>query len=154
VLAPLVYPEGMLRAERFVEQHRDLVVRPGRLSRAAGPEPVVIAAPWTLDLHPPELFCPVFLVVTYDDVRQVRAWLGTPRERARGMYLSVFGEPGLTGAGVVATSVVCAEQTPFDFEDGNAPFGGHGPEASSVSHRGLVAGRPLLLSAELSSPGR
>jgi acyl-CoA reductase-like NAD-dependent aldehyde dehydrogenase len=148
-LAPLVYPDVAARAERFVSQHHDLVVRPGRLSDPAGPCPVVLSAPAGLGLHPPEFFCPVFLVVTYEDVRQVRAWLGSPQERARGMYLSVFGEPGLRGSAVEATSVVCAEQTSFDFEDGNTPFGGYGAEASSVSHRGGLSGRPLLLSAEL-----
>jgi acyl-CoA reductase-like NAD-dependent aldehyde dehydrogenase len=149
VLAPLVYPDGAAWAERFVHQHRDLVVWTGRPSDPAGPGPVVLAAPASLDLHPPELFSPVFLVVTYEDVREVRAWLDSPQERARGMYLSVFGEPGLLGPAVQATSVVCAEQTTFDFEDGNTPFGGYGAEASSVSHRGTLSARPLLLSAEL-----
>ena len=153
-LAPLTYPDAGHHAQRFVDRHADLVVRPGRLDGPEAPRPVVLSAPWRLDLHPPEFFCPVFLVMVYERADQVRAWLATREERTRGMYVSVFGEPELAGAPIVGTSVVCAGQTTFAFEDGNTPFGGYGVEASGVSLHGEVAGRPLLLSAEMGGARR
>jgi len=102
------------------------------------------------DLRPPEFFSPVFLVCAYDDAAQIEQWATMPAELARGMYMSVYGEPDLQSA-VIGTSIVNRDCTTFDVEDGNRPFGGYGVQASSVHERGRLTARPLLVSAEFSA---
>ncbi|MFJ3906195.1 aldehyde dehydrogenase family protein [Streptomyces sp. NPDC090025] len=148
-VAPLVYPDAVEEAAGFLAAHRDFVVRGGRVDLARHTvEPTLLHLPWQESFHPPEFFSPVVLTMAYDDPGQLVRWLHSAEETARGMYVSVFGEPALAGASRIATSVVCEERITFDAEDGNRPFGGYGPRAGAVRRGGPATGRPLLLSAE------
>ncbi|MFG3192957.1 aldehyde dehydrogenase family protein [Streptomyces omiyaensis] len=152
-VAPLVYPDAVEDAAAFLAAHREFTVRGGRTDLARHTvEPTLLHLPWREDFHPPEFFSPVVLTMAYDAPGQVARWLGSAEETARGMYVSVFGEPALAGRSRLATSVVCEERVTFDVEDGNRPFGGYGPLAGNVRRHGTVTGRPLLLSAEAGPP--
>ncbi|MEU8521236.1 aldehyde dehydrogenase family protein [Streptomyces sp. NBC_01216] len=152
-VAPLVYPDAAEGAARFLARHREFTVRGGHADPDRGTvEPTLLHLPWRSDFHPPEFFSPVVLTMEYDDPRRLAGWLHSAEETARGMYVSVFGEPALAGATRLSTSVVCEERITFDAEDGNRPFGGYGPRAGGVRRHGRTTGRPLLLSAE-TSPG-
>lgn len=147
-VAPLVYPDAVIRAAAFVAEHEEWVVRGGGVDVETGfVEPTVVAPP-SAHLHPPELFSPIFLVVGYADATDVVSWLTSPEEVLRGMYACVYGEPELP-RGRIGTTIVAEACTTFDVEDGNKPFGGYGIQASSVVRGSAAAGRPLLLSAEL-----
>ncbi|AWK10988.1 hypothetical protein SSP531S_50400 [Streptomyces spongiicola] len=148
-VAPLVYPDAVEGAARFLTRHREFTVRGGRVDPALGTvQPTLLHLPWQEAFHPPEFFSPIVLTMEYDDPRQLTGWLHSAEETARGMYLSTFGEPALAGAARIATSVVCEERITFDAEDGNRPFGGYGPRSGAVRRHGTTTGRPLLLSAE------
>ncbi|MYV67647.1 aldehyde dehydrogenase family protein [Streptomyces sp. SID2131] len=152
-VAPLVYPDAVEDATAFLAAHRGFTIRGGRTDLARRTvEPTLLHLPWREDFHPPEFFSPVVLTMAYDAPGQVTHWLRSAEETARGMYISVFGEPALAGRSRIATSVVCEERITFDVEDGNRPFGGYGPLAGNVRHHGVVTGRPLLLSAETGPP--
>ncbi|MEV0184653.1 aldehyde dehydrogenase family protein [Streptomyces sp. NPDC050625] len=154
-VAPLVYPDAVQEAAAFLSAYREFTVHGGRVDLARHVvEPTLLHLPWQDAFHPPEFFSPVVLTMAYDDPRQITRWLHSAEERARGMYVSVFGEPGLTGGTRIATSVVCEERITFDVEDGNRPFGGYGPLAGSVHRHGTATGRPLLLSAEAATGAR
>ncbi|MFF8867284.1 aldehyde dehydrogenase family protein [Streptomyces sp. NPDC015139] len=154
-VAPLVYPDAVQDAAEFLSAYREFTVHGGRVDLTGGVvEPTLLHLPWQDAFHPPEFFSPVVLTMEYDDPRQITRWLHSAEERARGMYVSVFGEPALTGATRIATSVVCEERITFDVEDGNRPFGGYGPLAGSVHRNGTATGRPLLLSAEAAAGTR
>lgn len=148
-LAPIVYDDAVRQTARFLDEHRSFVRQGGRADPATGVvEPSVVHLPWRAGFHPPEHFSPVFCVVGYDDPEQLRGWFTSPAELARGMYASVYGEPGLIGERI-GTTVLARGRTTFDVEDGNRPFGGYGPQGGCVQANGVVAGRPLLLSAEM-----
>ncbi|MEV4920277.1 aldehyde dehydrogenase family protein [Streptomyces tirandamycinicus] len=149
LVAPLVYPDAVEGAAGFLAGHREFTVCGGRVDPARRiVEPTLVHLPWQDAFHPPEFFSPVVLTVEYDSPGQITRWLHSREETARGMYVSVFGEPALAGSARIATSVVCDERITFDAEDGNRPFGGYGPRAGHVRRHGTAAGRPLLLSAE------
>lgn len=154
LVAPLVYPDAVEGAAEFLAGHQEFVVRGGGvdLDRAVV-QPSLLHLPWQESFHPPEFFSPVVLTMEYDDPRQVERWLHSPEETARGMYVQVFGEPGLTGLRI-STSVVGAERITFDLEDGNRPFGGYGLQAGHVRVGGAVTARPLLISAEAARRAR
>ncbi|MEU5090318.1 aldehyde dehydrogenase family protein [Streptomyces sp. NPDC021356] len=148
-VAPLVYPDAVQEAAAFLTAHREFTVGGGRVDLARRVvEPTLLHLPWQDAFHPPEFFSPVVLTMEYSDPAQITRWLHSAEESARGMYVSVFGEPALAGRTRVATSVVCEERVTFDVEDGNRPFGGYGPLSGSVHRHGTATGRPLLLSAE------
>lgn len=149
LVVPLAYDDAVAGAEELLARHADAVLAGGVVRRRERiVEPTVLELPFSDRLHPPELFSPIFCLTAYDHADDVRAWLESPTERERGMYVSVYGEPGLGGA-VIGTSVVCHERTTFDVEDGNRPFGGFGERAGNVRRHDEVVARPLLLSAEV-----
>ncbi|MFE3788240.1 aldehyde dehydrogenase family protein [Streptomyces goshikiensis] len=148
LVAPLVYPDAVEGAAEFLAGHQEFVVRGGRADLARNiVEPSLLTLPWRPGFHPPEFFSPVVLTMEYDDPRRIEQWLRSPEETERGMYVQVFGEPGLRGPRI-GTSVVCDGRVTFDVEDGNRPFGGYGLRAGHVRRGGAVTARPLLLSAE------
>ncbi|MWK37151.1 aldehyde dehydrogenase family protein [Actinomadura sp. J1-007] len=128
----LVYADAVKQAEAYINEHSDQVVFGGEtdVSRLLV-EPTVIVHDSDMELNPPEFFSPVFCIAPYDDVADLEAWANTEWESARGMYAAVFGESQLNGPRL-GTAVVLRDQTTFDHEDGNKPFGGYGVSANSV----------------------
>lgn len=148
IAPPLFYPDAFDAAAAFVETHRDKVVSGGGIDAPnRWLEPTVLEFPGLSETHPPELFSPVLCLTSYTEPYQVRAWLESETETERGMYVSVYGEPGLPDP-VLGTSVNCGPRTSFDVENGNQPFGGYGRRASARWQHGEVVARPLLLSRE------
>ncbi|MET7338492.1 aldehyde dehydrogenase family protein [Nonomuraea sp. NPDC005650] len=149
-VAALVYPDAAAGAEAFLRRYTSFVRHGGHVQTSANlVEPTLVVFPWTPGFHPPELFAPIVLIMGYPDGAALEQWLNTRVELERGMYLSVFGEPHFSGNRAGTCTVVAGAST-FDMEDGNQPFGGYGVAGGSVRFRGVTAGRPLLLSAEMS----
>ncbi|BCJ39691.1 hypothetical protein GCM10010168_78530 [Actinoplanes ianthinogenes] len=153
-VVPLVYDDAAQGTAEYLDLHRDQVRFGGTVDLATNTvTPTVLLTELHPQLRPPEFFSPVFQICVYDDVAQIHEWANTPAELARGMYLSVYGEPALRSA-TVGTSIVTRDCTTFDIEDGNRPFGGFGVQASSVHERGRLIPRPLLVSAEFGAARR
>lgn len=152
VVSALVYPDAARAAGKYLEDHAESVVHGGGYdSEALLVEPTVIVHESSEKLHPPEMFSPIFNIVPYDDPIEIEHWASAPLEVSRGMYAMVFGEPRIPGPRL-GSAVVLRDMTTFDHEDGNRPFGGYGWRAGSVRERsGVLAGRPVLLSAELAA---
>ncbi|MQY11646.1 hypothetical protein SRB5_17650 [Streptomyces sp. RB5] len=148
VLAPLTTADGVERAAGFVEEYADHLVIGGAADRQRRTvEAALLVLPEDAGFHPPELLAPLFCVVPYHDPQSLREWARDPVELARGMYVSVLGEPRLTGE-TLGTAVLVRNSTALDLDDGNQPMGGYGVHASGVRRDGRLIGRPLLLSAE------
>ncbi|MEV6121802.1 aldehyde dehydrogenase family protein [Streptomyces sp. NPDC052077] len=148
IIPPMFYNDAFEAASSFIETHREKVFSGGTVDeRNLRLEPTVVEFPCLSETHPPELFSPVICLTSYHEATEVRAWLTSETETERGMYVSVYGEPGLPDP-VLGTSVNCGPRTSFQAEDGNRPFGGYGRRASARWQAGEVAARPLLLSRE------
>ena len=154
VVAPLVYADAAEQAEKYISDHAERVVFGGRAdSRTLRVDPTVILHDRSQQLHPPEFFSPIFCLTPYEDPSEIESWAFSPYELSRGMYASVFGEQRIDSRRL-GTARVLRETTTFDHEDGNRPFGGHGPQAGAVrGPDGRLQARPLLLSAELAARG-
>jgi acyl-CoA reductase-like NAD-dependent aldehyde dehydrogenase len=149
VVGGLVYDDAYAGAKEFLHEHRSNVLAGGRCDDARMEmEPAIVAFDRFTPIHPPELFSPVFVIVRYDDARQIESWLHDHTERERGMYLSAYGEHAFVESRL-ATTTCLHGATALDVEDGNRALGGYGPRASFVRSRGQIVARPLLLSAEL-----
>ena len=151
LVSNLLYKDAFDQAVRFLQAHNDWIIRCGRIdSDCLLFEPAVLTTSWRPDFHPPEFFSPIFVLIIYRSARDLERWFNSPQELKRGMYVSIYGEPRLDGD-LLGTSVVCRDRTTFEVENGNEPFGGYGIEASSVSRDGILVGKPILLSSELST---
>lgn len=149
-VAPLVYPDAFDGAARFLAEFQDAIVRGGYVdARIRLVEPALLRLAWDPEFRPPELFSPIVVLMEYDNSAKIESWLCADAELTRGMYVSIYGEPALEARRCIGTSVVCVQQTTFDVEDGNRPFGGYGAEANVVYRDGAASARPLLLSAEV-----
>ncbi|MFI0720707.1 aldehyde dehydrogenase family protein [Streptomyces sp. NPDC021224] len=159
VNCPLSYEDAWLRATAFLDEHRDAVTWQGRGAAGRWFVPVTVVERRLDDLGGvPELFAPVFNVVSYPDADRLLSWFEAPAQRDSGFYASVYGEPAFDGRDVLGTSVNCGTRSALAAEDGNRPFGGFGRDASWVQSADGLAGRPLLVSAEaarisVKSPG-
>ncbi|MFF3936695.1 aldehyde dehydrogenase family protein [Streptomyces phaeofaciens] len=166
-VGPLCYPDAVRQAAAFLEAHRDRVREGGTTDHRAGLiTPTLLDLAWDDSFLPPEFFAPVVCVMRYTGAADVLRWLHTPAERRRGMYVSLYGEPGLHPTPThpslhphpsphpslhprLGTSVALDSRTALDAENGNEPLGGYGPDAGHVRAHGTLTARPLLLSAEL-----
>ncbi|MFD8491829.1 aldehyde dehydrogenase family protein [Amycolatopsis sp. NPDC059657] len=152
-VAPLAYDDAVHEIGLFLDKHQDAVRTGGLVDEERGlVQPTLLELRWDPGFHPPEFFGPVFCVMRYRDVADLRRWAKDPVELRRGMYLSRYGEDALT-EDVFGTAVVLRDEITLDIENGNAPLGGFGVEASHVRNGRMTVARPLLLSAELGVGG-
>ncbi|MFJ1717224.1 aldehyde dehydrogenase family protein [Streptomyces sp. NPDC088260] len=148
IVPSMYYTDAFEAAASFIEVHRGKVFAGGAVDRQdCWLEPTIVEFPRLSETHPPELFSPVICLTSYREAAEIRAWLASETEVERGMYVSVYGEPGLREV-ILGTSINCGPRTSFDIEDGNRPFGGYGRRASARWQGGDVVARPLLLSRE------
>ena len=111
----------------------------------------------TVLLHPDistaanvEFFCPVFYVVPYRQSEEIVSYLQKPGNIEHAMGASVYGAPDIVAA-LQESYMLAVDETIFDIEDGNKPFGGSGIKANYIVYKGQRIARPLLISKELAS---
>ncbi len=92
-----------------------------------------------------EYFGPVFHVVEYADEASLISELDGGFYRDRAMGASVHGSPALAEF-LRGNHMVAVNQSLFDIENGNQPFGGYGQMANYVFHARRVKRSPILLS--------
>jgi acyl-CoA reductase-like NAD-dependent aldehyde dehydrogenase len=147
-VTPLVDNDAIQDAAWYIDRNREQVRFGGKVDLSTGTvAPTIMVTDLHPGLRPPEFLAPIFLVCAYDDPAQIGQWATTGEELARGMYVSLYGEPGLHSS-MIGTSIVNRDSTAFDIEDANRPFGGYGVRASSVHQYGELTAGPLLVSAQ------
>lgn len=92
-----------------------------------------------------EYFGPVFHVIDYPDEARLISELDSSFYRDRAMGASVHGSPALAEF-LRGNHMVAVNQSLFDIENGNQPFGGYGQMANYVFHARRVKRAPILLS--------
>ncbi len=146
---PLFY-EGVAQSiDEYLQRNSQYVQRAGRVCVQSNTvEPVILYSQMSDMAEVYEFFAPVFNVVVYDCDDDVVEFL--KQEDRHAMGLAIYGkrEPFCTGLASLYSCVI--DQSLFDAEDGNQPFGGYGPRASSVIVNGNTIGQPLLMSREIS----
>ncbi|MBV6682542.1 aldehyde dehydrogenase family protein [Bacillus sp. JRC01] len=114
-------------------------------------QPTVLVSHITDKLPIDEYFSPIFNVIIYDQDEQLKSTLqeGYFLERAMGASLYCGDGSDELLSYLQKKHVVSVNQTLFEIEDGNSPFGGYGPMANYASYRGELHIHPLLLSKVL-----
>ncbi len=96
-----------------------------------------------------ELYSPLFLILRYTTDQELALYFNDVHNRYqnREMYISLFGESSVVKN--ISGSIIIKDKTIHDVERGVEEYGGYSPEASSVSYRGLVVYKPLLIPREI-----
>ena len=98
-----------------------------------------------------ELYSPLFFIARYANDYELNSYFNDldGSYRCRQMYVSLFGESAVVENSY--GSIVLKNRTIHDIERGTEEYGGYGPEASSISYRGLTIHKPLLVPREISN---
>jgi acyl-CoA reductase-like NAD-dependent aldehyde dehydrogenase len=144
---PLYYDSALQHIAEYLRRNQERIVHGGRVDFRTGVvEPTVILG--TMKGRPAvsELFAPVFNVVGYSALEQLRDCLTSPYFEERAMGAMVYGAEAEVTELLAAKHTVAVERTLLDVENGNRPFGGRGVMANYAAlHRKLHA-EPLLIS--------
>ncbi|MBN8828946.1 MAG: aldehyde dehydrogenase family protein [Sphingobacteriia bacterium] len=97
-----------------------------------------------------EYFSPVFNIVAYDNFEELSQFLSNDHSLEHAMFLSVFGEETLSES-LHNYYCISKNQTIFEFENGNYPFGGYGIKANFVKSENISVGKPILISKEIAN---
>ncbi|WP_370681980.1 aldehyde dehydrogenase family protein [Comamonas sp. GB3 AK4-5] len=143
---PIFYSSTMSTLSQYLADNARYIQAGGTIDFSKRKiEPTILRS--SLEDKPPvvEYFGPIFSIVSYRDEASLMAELDQSFYRDRAMGASVHGSPVLAKF-LQANHMVAIEQTLFDIEDGNLPFGGYGQMANYVFHAGRVKPAPILLS--------
>ncbi len=148
-VSPIFYTGVASSVAELVDAYPARVIHKGTIDPQTGVvEPIVIRSNLDEFTTFQELFGPVFNLVGYKTLEDVKEFLTAPEELERAFGLSVYGEPSWATQ-FEGVYWVVRNRTLFDEENGNAPFGGYGPRASFVSWKGITTAQPILVSREV-----
>lgn len=115
--------------------------------------PTIVNKPLRSGPHYRELFAPIVMLQPYDDDSELISYFVTKTYRRRAMYVTVFGVSELVdsmaGSSLHPESTVLREMDLHEHERGTQPYGGMGPEASSVWFGGSHLPTPILPQREI-----
>jgi aldehyde dehydrogenase (NAD+) len=149
-VTPLYYALVAERAAHFLKNYSDRIIWGGKVdipSRFV--EPAVILSSLENAPEPEEFFCPIFNLVIYENAEDVLTCLQSDLYKESAMGVSVFGDFGLMDKLHQMHALVAHNDTLFNIENGNKPFGGYTRKASYVYFRGQFFSKPILISREV-----
>ena len=98
-----------------------------------------------------ELYSPLFFIARYANDYELNLYFNDidGSYQSRQMYISLFGESSVVENSY--GSIILKNRTIHDIERGTEEYGGYGSEASSISYRGIIIHKPLLIPREISN---
>lgn len=110
-------------------------------------EPTVLYSSIEDNLKLEEFFSPLFNVISYQSNDELKNAFQKGYFLERSMGASIYGENVENLYQELSRKhMVSVNQTLFDIENGNEPFGGYGPMANYVSYQKKLYIKPILLS--------
>jgi aldehyde dehydrogenase (NAD+)/succinate-semialdehyde dehydrogenase/glutarate-semialdehyde dehydrogenase len=148
-VAPLYYKDVIPEVKKYLETHSQSIIYGGNINEEKQiVYPTILLSSVNDAWDMMEFFSPVFNVVIYSSINDLEAALNSSPLNEHRMGASIYGidEPPHF---LQENHVIAMNQTLFDIEDGNQPFGGYGERASHVFFKGEIQCRPLLISKEI-----
>ena len=144
---PMSYAMAMADATQFLSQNGKHIIYGGQVDfRTRQIQPAVLLRGFDEELAYTEIFSPIFNIVSYNDQDRLQERLRSPYFQDRAMGAMVYGHaPGLVEQ-LSKRHMVAVNQTLFEIDNGNEPFGGRGIIANYVSHKKRRRAVPLLIS--------
>lgn len=132
----------------YLNQNSDFIIHGGNINyRNKTIDPTVIYSSIENNLKIEEFFSPLFNIVRYQTNDELKNTFQKGYFLERAMGASIYGEDVQELYEFLSKKhVVSINQTLFDIENGNEPFGGYGPMANYVSFQNQLHIKPILLS--------
>jgi aldehyde dehydrogenase (NAD+) len=147
-VCPIRNEAGVRRSNRFIKKFQTRIVFGGACDVRSGVIDPTIIVHAAGDFHePPEFFSPIWNVVPYRSEQELSDVIADPVMLARANAISIFGK--YNGNVPTMYSVIAANTSLQQMEDGNAPFGGFGGGVSFAAINGVRYNHPILVAREL-----
>ncbi|GII02775.1 aldehyde dehydrogenase family protein [Planobispora takensis] len=144
---PMCYLSAIVEAAEYLQENGRHIIYGGQIDfRTRQIQPTVLLRSMTDEMSLSEIFSPIFNIVTYTDLTQVRRRLETGYYQDRSMGAMVYGHAPELVEYLSRRHMVAVNETLLDIDDGNQPFGGRGIMANYVGHRKKRVAKPLLIS--------
>lgn len=142
------YTSTLETVAQYLNQNSQYIIHGGNINyKEKFIEPTVLVSSLKDKVKIDEFFLPIFNIVSYEEIEEVKEVLDTGYFLERAMGATVYGtEVDELISFLERKHTVSVNQTLFDIEDGNNPFGGYGPMANYVSYQGELFIKPILLS--------
>jgi aldehyde dehydrogenase (NAD+) len=143
---PIYYGSTIATLSQYLSDHAEFIHFGGAIDFARRRiEPTILRGTLSRRARITEYFGPIFNIVSYEDETALMRELDSSFYKDRAMGASVYGSSAL--ADFLRTNhMVAVNQTLFDIEDSNQPFGGYGQMANYVFHKRRIKAAPILLS--------
>lgn len=132
----------------YLNENSEFVFFGGRIDyRNKVIEPTVMYSSIEENIKIDEFFSPLFNIISYRKIDQLKSIFENGYFLERAMGASIYGKYVQEIIDFLSKRhIVSINQTLYDIEDGNKPFGGHGPMANYVSYMNQLHIKPILLS--------
>lgn len=147
----LVYPNIAEYCYEFFKQNKENIVYGGEtdiLTRHVQPT-IILRKISDLKSYSdyPEFFAPVFNIAVYQSLEEIKALISGSDYSDHAMGVMLYGTESLKKT-FRETHMMTIDQTLFEINYGNRPFGGSGICASYVKFNGKTYPQPVLISRE------
>ena len=145
-----IYYDGVVdKTQSYIQRNEKFVFHRGEISLDNRRiEPIVLRSDFNEHAEIAEYFSPVFNVIAYDSLNDVESYLFEDYVAGQAMGFSVFGCKPMNAA-LDELYMVARNKTLFEIENGNLPFGGYAHKVSSVTYKGEIYAKPVLISREV-----
>ncbi|MGN9841691.1 aldehyde dehydrogenase family protein [Nonomuraea sp. H19] len=152
---PMCYVSAIFEAAEYLQDNGQHIIYGGQIDfRTRQIQPTVLLRSMRDEMSMAEIFSPIFNIVSYTDLAEVRERLGTGYYQDRSMGAMVYGEAPELVEHLRKRHMVAVNETLLDIDNGNEPFGGRGIMANYVAHRKKRVSKPLLISQIVAEYGR
>lgn len=148
--SPILKEQVVLDVNDFLTNRRQRVIFGGDIDfeKRIVP-PTILLENDLLNYEYFEFYSPVFRVYKYKSLNDIIQFYSLPFQEDFKMGASVFGGKDIMKFLRHNKIIASNNQTFFDVENGNKPFGGYGIRASHVQFEGTLSARPILVSREI-----
>ncbi|MGG2017607.1 aldehyde dehydrogenase family protein [Bacillus sp. S10(2024)] len=142
------YTSTLESIAQYLNQNSHYIIHGGNINyKEKVIEPTVLLSSLKDQIKIDEFFSPIFNIVSYENVEEIKGVFDTGYFLERAMGATVYGEEQNDLITFLQKKhTVSVNQTLFDIEDGNTAFGGYGPMANYISYQGELFIQPILLS--------
>ncbi len=141
-------------AQEYLAQQATHIIYQGRVDpKNQILDPVILLSNISDPLPPIEFFSPVFNLVIYEEMGEVNDWLLQSEQLEKALGLTIFGD-GFLDPLLERHYTIVRNQTLFQAENGNYPFGGYGKKANYIAFGNQFKSEPILISREVAAQFR
>lgn len=147
---PILNKEVIAQVSHFFNKKQKNIVYGGKIDHINSIiHPTIILGDNLLNYDFFEFYSPVFRIYSYDSIDELQSFYKLPFQNEFKMGVSLYGGSQILNFLKKNKFIVAWNETFFDIEHGNKPFGGYGIRASHLMMHNQTEIHPILVSEEI-----